>query len=194
MEEAFYVAQSDLPGPVFVEIPVDLLYPRDTIKKFYLESTGKSQNLKTKIRRFYIKHHLHRIFHNESSSPITAPNTPANFSKNPLPKIFYQLLENSLKPILLLGSQTVLVPDLIPELIQSLEQIGIPIYMSGMARGMLGQNHPLLIRHLRKQALQSADLILLAGVPLDFRLNYGFGIPSRKKVISGLSVCLCSYL
>ena len=42
MEEAFYVAQSDLPGPVFVEIPVDLLYPRDTIRKFYLESTGKS--------------------------------------------------------------------------------------------------------------------------------------------------------
>ncbi|MEE3120991.1 MAG: thiamine pyrophosphate-binding protein [SAR324 cluster bacterium] len=184
MEEAFYVAQSDLPGPVFVEIPVDLLYPRDTIRKFYLESTGKSQNLKTKIRSFYLKHHLHRIFHNESSSPITAPNTPANFSQNPLPKIFYQLLENSLKPLLLLGSQTVLVPDLIPELIQSLEQIGIPIYMSGMARGMLGQNHPLLIRHLRKQALQSADLILLAGVPLDFRLNYGFGIPSRKKVIS----------
>ncbi len=184
MEEAFYVAQSDLPGPVFVEIPVDLLYPRDTIRKFYLESTGKSQNLKTKIRSFYLKHHLHRIFHNESSSPITAPNTPANFSQNPLPKIFYQLLENSLKPLLLLGSQTVLVPDLIPELIHSLEQIGIPIYMSGMARGMLRKNHPLLIRHLRKQALQSADLIVLAGVPLDFRLNYGFGIPSRKKVIS----------
>ena len=56
--------------------------------------------------------------------------------------------------------------------------------MSGMARGMLGKNHPLLIRHLRKQALQRAELILLAGVPLDFRLNYGFGIPSRKKVIS----------
>ena len=89
MEEAFYVAQSDLPGPVFVEIPVDLLYPRDTIRKFYLESTGKSQNLKTKIRSFYLKHHLHRIFHNESSSPITAQNAPANFFQNPLPKIFY---------------------------------------------------------------------------------------------------------
>ncbi|HEX7927651.1 MAG TPA: thiamine pyrophosphate-dependent enzyme, partial [bacterium] len=43
----------------------------------------------------------------------------------------------------------------------------------GMARGLLGRDHPLLLRHQRRQALKQADLVILAGVPADFRLNYG---------------------
>jgi acetolactate synthase-1/2/3 large subunit len=47
------------------------------------------------------------------------------------------------------------------------------VYLSGMARGLLGRDHPLLLRHQRRQALREADCVLLAGVPCDFRLDYG---------------------
>jgi acetolactate synthase-1/2/3 large subunit len=42
-----------------------------------------------------------------------------------------------------------------------------------MARGLLGREHPLLRRHARRQALRESDCVLLAGVPCDFRLDYG---------------------
>ena len=51
--------------------------------------------------------------------------------------------------------------------------LGIPVYLSGMARGLLGRDHPLQLRHQRREALREADCVLLAGVPCDFRLDYG---------------------
>jgi acetolactate synthase-1/2/3 large subunit len=42
-----------------------------------------------------------------------------------------------------------------------------------MARGMLPPGHPLLFARARAKALGEADLILVVGVPLDFRLNFG---------------------
>jgi acetolactate synthase-1/2/3 large subunit len=55
----------------------------------------------------------------------------------------------------------------------ALERIGAPVYLSGMARGLLGRDHPLQLRHKRREALREADFVLLAGVPCDFRLDYG---------------------
>jgi thiamine pyrophosphate-dependent acetolactate synthase large subunit-like protein len=52
-------------------------------------------------------------------------------------------------------------------------RLGVPVYLSGMARGLLGREHPLQMRHQRRQALREADCVLLAGVPCDFRLDYG---------------------
>jgi acetolactate synthase-1/2/3 large subunit len=42
-----------------------------------------------------------------------------------------------------------------------------------MARGLLGASDRLQMRHKRKEALREADLVILAGVPCDFRLDYG---------------------
>jgi acetolactate synthase-1/2/3 large subunit len=53
-----------------------------------------------------------------------------------------------------------------------------------MARGLLGKKHPLWFRHERSKALKEADLVVLLGVPCDFRLNYGRSIGARAKVIA----------
>jgi acetolactate synthase-1/2/3 large subunit len=53
-----------------------------------------------------------------------------------------------------------------------------------MARGLLGAGHPLQMRHQRKQALREADLVVLAGVPCDFRLDYGRHISGSAVVIA----------
>jgi len=49
----------------------------------------------------------------------------------------------------------------------------VPLTVNGMARGMLPPDHPLFFSRARGQALREADLVVLVGVLLDFRLNFG---------------------
>ncbi len=59
------------------------------------------------------------------------------------------------------------------ELRQLVEGAHLPMCVNGLARGMLPPGHPLLVSRARGAALGEADLILVIGVPLDFRLNFG---------------------
>jgi acetolactate synthase-1/2/3 large subunit len=53
------------------------------------------------------------------------------------------------------------------------EAAGLPVYMNGLGRGTLAADHPNAFSRSRSAALKSADLVLLLGTPLDFRLNFG---------------------
>jgi acetolactate synthase-1/2/3 large subunit len=53
------------------------------------------------------------------------------------------------------------------------EEAAVPIIMNGMGRGTLPADHQLAVSRARSFALREADLVLVAGTPLDFRLNYG---------------------
>jgi acetolactate synthase-1/2/3 large subunit len=66
----------------------------------------------------------------------------------------------------------------------ALDRLGLPVFLSGMARGLLGRDHRLHVRHRRREALRRADLVILAGVPCDFRLNYGRAMRSDCTVVA----------
>jgi acetolactate synthase-1/2/3 large subunit len=83
---------------------------------------------------------------------------------------------------LVIGSQAVARPERARELRAAVERLGIPTWLSGAARGVLGASHPLLFRHARREALKRADVVVLAGVPNDFRLDYGRHL-SRARVV-----------
>ena len=59
------------------------------------------------------------------------------------------------------------------ELKRLVEDAHLPLCVNGMARGMLPAGHPLSFARARGPALGEADLILVIGVQLDFRLNFG---------------------
>jgi len=59
------------------------------------------------------------------------------------------------------------------ELKALVETAHLPLSVNGMARGMLPPGHPLFFPRARGSALGEADLILVVGALLDFRLNYG---------------------
>ena len=50
---------------------------------------------------------------------------------------------------------------------------GLPVIANGQGRGILPAGHPLLVTRARSMALGEADLVIVAGTPLDFRLGYG---------------------
>jgi acetolactate synthase-1/2/3 large subunit len=86
--------------------------------------------------------------------------------------------------VILVGSQAMLAPADSEPFAEALSALGAPVYLSGMARGLLGANHPLQLRHQRKQALREADLVVLAGVPCDFRLDYGRHIAPSAALVA----------
>ena len=53
------------------------------------------------------------------------------------------------------------------------ERRGIPVYLNGQARGCLPADHELFFSRARGEGLKGADLALVIGVPMDFRLGFG---------------------
>ncbi len=49
----------------------------------------------------------------------------------------------------------------------------LPVIANGQGRGILPAGHPLLVTRARSAAFGEADLVIVAGTPLDFRLGYG---------------------
>ena len=74
---------------------------------------------------------------------------------------------------MVIGSQALSLAGEAERIAAAVAQLGIPVYLSGMARGLLGRDHPLQMRHARRKALRESDCVILAGVPCDFRLDYG---------------------
>ncbi len=59
------------------------------------------------------------------------------------------------------------------ELRSLVEECRLPLVVNGMARGMLPPDHPLFVSRARSKALREADVVLVVGARLDFRLNFG---------------------
>jgi acetolactate synthase-1/2/3 large subunit len=70
------------------------------------------------------------------------------------------------------------------EVAAAVARLAIPVFLTGMARGLLGVAHPLQMRHRRKEALRESDLVILAGVACDFRLDYGRHIARAARLVA----------
>jgi acetolactate synthase-like protein len=185
LEKAFKMATHGVPGPVFVELAVDLLYEESVVRSWHKKKTDKpNMKLGEKLQAAYINYHLNRVFSGSANPAITPPPTRKPLSPMRMHvERAAETLAKAQRPVLVLGSQTMLHPDRSHELVQAVEALGIPVFLSGMARGLLGAGHPLQMRHKRSAALKESDVVLLSGVPCDFRLNYGSPL-SRTHVIS----------
>jgi acetolactate synthase-1/2/3 large subunit len=82
------------------------------------------------------------------------------------------LLARSTRPVLVLGSDVWL--DGAAEAARAAaEELRLPVIANGQGRGILPAGHELLVTRARSAAFGGADLVLVAGTPLDFRLGYG---------------------
>jgi acetolactate synthase I/II/III large subunit len=63
------------------------------------------------------------------------------------------------------------------------EQRQIPVLMNGMARGVVPADHRLAFSRARAKALGEADVALIVGVPMDFRLGFGKVFGSQTQLV-----------
>jgi thiamine pyrophosphate-dependent acetolactate synthase large subunit-like protein len=64
------------------------------------------------------------------------------------------------------------------------EALGIPVFLNGMGRGCLPADHELYFSRARGKGLKEADVALVVGVPLDFRLAFGGSFGEQTKIVS----------
>jgi acetolactate synthase-1/2/3 large subunit len=83
-----------------------------------------------------------------------------------------RLLADADRPVLILGTD-VWADGAEGAALELVEALGIPTITNGMGRGIVPGGHPLLVTKARGKALNGADLVVVVGTPLDFRLGYG---------------------
>ncbi len=190
VDRAFDLARREVPGPVFVECPVDLLYDEALVRQWY-GASARGGGLSGAGMRWYLRRHARRLFRGTQGDEKGAlsPSAP-QIGASPLPagrgdiRRLAARLAKARRPVLVIGSQALLAADRVDELATAIGGLGAPVYLAGGARGLLGRGHPLQLRHRRKEALKSADLVLLAGIPSDFRLDYGRQVGRKAALLA----------
>ena len=185
LREAFRVARSGVPGPVFIECPVDLLYDESVIREWYADSTPRGNRLPERFVRAYLNRHVRRMF--AAADAVDTESVAVVKSLPPAADAIVRAAKRIAKaerPVLVVGSQALVDASQADAVVAAIERMGIPVYLSGMARGLMGAAHRMHRRHQRSKALREADLVLLAGVPSDFRLNYGRNVSRKACLIS----------
>lgn len=111
-----------------------------------------------------------------NSGPVTHTsrgNTSAAIEPDPgaLQKIA-ALLAGAKRPVLILGSD-VWSDHAEEAALRFVEESGIAAIANGMGRGIVPGGHAQLVTKARSAALGRADLVVVVGTPLDFRLGFG---------------------
>jgi acetolactate synthase-1/2/3 large subunit len=64
------------------------------------------------------------------------------------------------------------------------EELRIPVFLNGLARGCLPADHELFFSRARSTGLSGADVALVIGVPLDFRLGFGAAFSPEGEIVA----------
>ena len=156
MAVAFREMYNGAPGPGFLEIPHDIM-------------DGKVEAAKVRYpKNFRVR---------------GAEGGPPDFLGDPnIVQEVADLLARAERPVALFGTQarTCRAHAAIDRFAR---HFNLPIYVNGAARGTLPRDHPLGFMPSRKAAFDNADVILLAGTPLDFRMGYGRRLNPKAKIV-----------
>jgi acetolactate synthase-1/2/3 large subunit len=150
IELAIRNALSGIPGPAFLEIPMDVLHaPIDVdaialprFRDYRVRTTADDESIAAAAALV-----------RQSSTPMIMAGTALKWSEGG------------------------------PALRRFAEATRMPVFTNGMGRGQLPMSHPQFFNRSRKDALATADLVILAGTPLDFRMKYGASIPADAKIV-----------
>lgn len=150
VELAVRTALSGVPGPAFLEVPMDVLHAPVNLTS-------------AKVPTF-------RDYRVSSTASVDRVAAAA------------ELLSGAQRPVVMAGT-AVKWSCAQDALTAFLDATNIPCYVNGMARGAVPPDHACLLSLTRKEALATADVVVLAGAPLDFRLKFGRAINPQAKII-----------
>lgn len=120
------------------------------------------------------------IFGRADADVPTVVATPAVLRKVGDWEAAVRALSSSERPVLMVGSD-VWMGGAENELRDLAQRQRVPVFMNGMGRGVAPADHELAFSAARGHALGNADLVIVAGTKLDFRL--GFGSFGSAKVV-----------
>ena len=94
-----------------------------------------------------------------------------------------KLLRDAERPVIMAGSNLYWAhgEDALRELAEGL---GVPVFLNGLARGCLPADHELFFARARGTGLKAADVALVLGVPMDFRLGFGGAFGDETEIVA----------
>jgi acetolactate synthase I/II/III large subunit len=97
------------------------------------------------------------------------------------------LIAGAGRPVIIAGSD-VYGGDAVAALRAAAEALRVPVFTNGMGRGALPAGHDLAFAKARRVALNGADVVVVVGTPLDFRLGFGdFGAAQVVHIVDAPS-------
>ncbi len=143
VDEAFRLAASPHRGPVFLDFSLEALFGEAGNGAAVQAGPGEA-------------------------GTATAPASPDGGDVEAV----VAALAGASRPVLVLGSD-VWLGGAEAAARAAAEELRLPVITNGQGRGVLPSGHDLLVTRARSVAFREADLVVVAGTPLDFRLGYG---------------------
>jgi acetolactate synthase I/II/III large subunit len=147
VDEAFRLAMSPHRGPVFLDISLEAIYGQAEA-----DLPSPADAVPADVDPADVV-------------PVMGPD-PGDVSR------IAGLVRAARRPVVILGSD-VWMGGAEDAARRAAEELRLPVVANGQARGVLPRGHDLLVTRARSVALREADLVVVAGAPLDFRLGYG---------------------
>jgi acetolactate synthase-1/2/3 large subunit len=63
------------------------------------------------------------------------------------------------------------------------EELRLPVFLNGLARGCVPADHAQAFSRARGKALKEADVAIVVGVPMDFRLGFGGSFGEETQIV-----------
>jgi thiamine pyrophosphate-dependent acetolactate synthase large subunit-like protein len=109
--------------------------------------------------------------------PLTAPAADGNAIDRAA-----ELLRAAAKPVVMAGTG-LYWSRAEQALVRLCEELSVPVFLNGLARGCVPADHPQFFSRARGAGLKGADLALVVGVPMDFRLGFGGSFGEATEIV-----------
>jgi acetolactate synthase I/II/III large subunit len=108
-----------------------------------------------------------------AAAPLPAPSPRSRREPDPDDLVrVARLIGEAVKPVLVVGGD-VWADGAEAAALRCAEELRLPTVVNGMGRGVVPAGHELALSRARGAALKGADLVVVCGTPLDFRLGFG---------------------
>jgi acetolactate synthase I/II/III large subunit len=118
----------------------------------------------------------------EADAGVPSPPAPADAAPAPGVEEAAALLAAAERPAIMAGTGLYWARGE-DELRNLAEALGIPVFLNGMGRGCLPADHELAFSRARSAGLKGADVAVVIGVPMDFRLGFGGSFGEDTKLV-----------
>jgi acetolactate synthase-1/2/3 large subunit len=114
-------------------------------------------------------------------APVAKDSAPARAAGAAIERAG-ELLREAERPVIMAGT------DLYwghgeKALLELAETLRVPVFLNGLARGCVPADHELFFSRARSQGLKGADVALVIGVPMDFRLAFGAAFGEETEIV-----------
>jgi len=118
----------------------------------------------------------------DADAPVSAPPPVPPVDGDALDRAA-ELLRGASKPVVMAGTGLYWAHG--ERALQRLcEELQIPVFLNGLARGCVPADHPMFFSRARGAALKGADIALVVGVPMDFRLGFGGSFGDDTRIVA----------